>query len=56
MGSWVSSGYSVNSVIGIGSAAVRVDLGTGNGVDVRMGAPVAAIMGLLVFANKLKFR
>lgn len=42
--------------MGIGSAAVRVDLGTGNEVDVRMGAAVAVIMGLLVFANTLKFR
>lgn len=56
MGSLISSGYSEKSVMGIGSAAVRVDLGTGNEVEVRMGAAVAAIMGLLVFANTLKLR
>lgn len=43
-------------MIGIGSAAVRVDLGTGNEVEVRMGAAVAAIKGLLAFANTLKLR
>ena len=51
-----SSGYSEKSVIETGSAAVRMDLGVGNEGEVRMEASVAAIMGLLVFANTLKLR
>lgn len=42
--------------MGIGSEAVRVDLGAGNEVELRMGAAVAAIMGLMGFVKTLKLR